>query len=619
MTIVGKGISSFAQHADKIVPLKTNPVLTSLAHENARKRGLHKITPPPPNPIKTIGLPFLDDFAKSSPYPNPKLWQNNQVTVNYDYPLCPHTLGVATFDGVNADGMPYNPSCPPYGSYPADTLTSQLIALYSACPTHGPGDSVYFSFYWEAAGLGDPPKQNDTLILEFFNGYTWNEVWYHLGYIPQPPDTGFHLVMICLDTSEYFIDGFQFRFRNYANTSGDLDQWHIDEVYLNYGRSFADTVQFNVSYVYECPSLLKNYRSEPWEQFKPGDLKTTIQPIPNRDNDTVIINTHYAASISPAGFMNTYNGGNQDATPFYNTGYMNYGPFTSPAFTFTAAPLSGATTYTLTQVLTTNPSYRDATDDTLRYEQVFSNYYAYDDGTAEAAYMINGNGNPVQVAEQYTLNYPDTLTGVDIFFNYVMTNTQGYTFLLALWSDAGGMPGTLIYENDSIYNPKYPDSLNGFVYYKFNLPLPVSANTPVYVGLIQTFGDSINIGWDWNDNSQFQIFYNVGLGWNYSTYMGALMMRPVFGKNNFNAVQELHSNSSGLLLYPNPANDIVNLNMSLAPGAILRIYSVDGKQLLENLNFSGDIINIAQYPRGFYIVELIPKDSVPQTFKLVKI
>ncbi len=605
-------------HADRVVPLHTNPVLTSLARKKSQTIKVHKITPPPQNPIKTVGLPFLDDFAKSGPYPNPKLWQNNNVFVNNSYPICPHTLGVATFDGVNSIGMPYNPGCPLNGSYPADTLTSQLIALYAACPTHSPADSVYFSFYWQAGGLGDPPKPNDTLVLEFFNGSVWNEVWYHLGYTPQPPDTGFHLVMIALDSSEYFINGFQFRFRSYANTSGNLDHWHIDEVYLNYNRSHADTAQFAVSFVYECPSLLKNYQFEPWEQFEPGDLKSSITS-PNRNNDTVTINTTYTAYVTPAGFMTPYNGGAQNATPFYITGYMNYNPFTAPSYSYTAAPLSGPITYDLTQVLVTTPSYRDGSIDTLQFKQIFSNYYAYDDGTAEGAYMVNGNNNPVQLAEQFTLNNPDTLTGVYIFFSYVMTNTTGYTFLLTLWNNAGGMPGSIIYENDSIYNPVFPDSLDEFVYYKFNNPQPIPANTPVYIGLTQTFGDSINIGWDWNNNNQYKVFYNIGLGWNFSSYPGSLMLRPVFGKHNFNAVQEVQNASSSLMLYPNPAQNEVYLNMPMLPGTLLRIYGADGRLWLEDKNFSGNKLDVAGLPRGFYFLQFTPQDGVPMSFKLVRL
>ncbi|HXB11940.1 MAG TPA: hypothetical protein VNZ45_08150, partial [Bacteroidia bacterium] len=343
-------ISAYAiaqEHRDHITTLSCNPVLANKARQSQRK--YHKITPPPNPPVIVTHLPFLDDFSRPGPYPDPTKWQNNNVFVNYDFPICPHTLGVATFDGVNSMGMPYDPSCPLGAYQPADTLTSQLIDLGNYILV---GDSIYFSFYWQAGGLGSAPQTNDSLILEFFNGQTWNEVWFHLGYTPYAPDTGFHLVMLSLNKVEdsikdiynlpdslYFISGFQFRFRNYANTSGNLDHWHIDEVYMNKFRSSLDTVQNNVSFVYESPSLLQNYEFMPWEQLaSTNDLKLNFTA-PNRNNDTVLINSTYQYSITPSGFWNDDALSSKNAYPFQfrlaDSGYMKYPPFTYPPLSFT--------------------------------------------------------------------------------------------------------------------------------------------------------------------------------------------------------------------------------------------------------------------------------------------
>src|ERR1700727_1979288 len=112
-------LSAFSQgHSDHLSPLGTNPALVKLTRQNAANR----ITPPPPHPIKVLKLPFLDDFSKPSTFPDTAIWINGGVFTNYTYPTSPHTLGVATFDGVNSYGLPYDPSASAYGSYPADTL-----------------------------------------------------------------------------------------------------------------------------------------------------------------------------------------------------------------------------------------------------------------------------------------------------------------------------------------------------------------------------------------------------------------------------------------------------------------------------------------------------------------
>jgi hypothetical protein len=613
-------ISAYAmaqEHRDHISPLPCNPVLASKARLSQKK--FHKITPPPNPPIIITHLPFLDDFSRPGPYPDPKKWQNNNVFVNYNYPTCPHTLGVATFDGVNSMGMPYNPSCPLGAFEPADTLTSQLINMGD----NHTYDSIYFSFYWEAGGLGSAPQPNDTLILEFFNGTTWNEMWYQLGYSPAPPDTSFHLVMIKVADPQYFVNGFQFRFRNYATTSGNLDHWHIDEVYMAKYRSYLDQYQYDVSFVYESPSLLQNYEFMPWEQLASiNDLKSNLTVF-MRNNDTTNVhtslNTQYLYNAIP-GFLTGYNGGSYNDSTFITIGYVKFPPQTFPPLSFTSFTLPGPVTYPFTQILIPPSNDFDGWNDTLRFNQVFSNYYAYDDGTAEASYSIVPFSNtPASLAIQFHVNNLDTLIGVYIYYNYVLTNTRDYTFRLTLWGDGGGMPGSILYEDTAIYSPKYSDSTDGFTYYKLSHPQVISNNSNIYFGFIQTFGDSINIGWDWNDNNEYMIFYCLdGVNWNYSSYTGSVMLRPVFGNRIFNAVSEVKNNEpSSVTLYPNPARDEVYISPAMLANTTLRIYGADGKLWEENENYSGNAISTGALPPGFYIVELTPKDGKTEFQKLL--
>ena len=136
------------------------------------------------------------------------------------------------------------------------------------------------SFYFQPGGgsgymwerIGNAPAVEDSIILEFYdNGNErWNIVWASAGFELDTlyANTGlfFKYVNILIDDSAYFSDKFRFRFRNYCsldNTakpglSGNTDQWNIDYVYINNGRSAGDTTIRDVAFVMPANSFLRN-------------------------------------------------------------------------------------------------------------------------------------------------------------------------------------------------------------------------------------------------------------------------------------------------------------------------------------------------------------------------
>src|SRR5581483_4826134 len=80
---------------------------------------------------------------------------------------------------------------------------------------------------------------------------------------------------------------------------------------------------------------------------------------------------------------------------------------------FTYTPLTGPTDMAVNQYFTFNGDVNNW-NDTLSFDQMFHDFYAYDDGTAEASYFITGNA-PVELAEQITVNNLDTLRGVELY------------------------------------------------------------------------------------------------------------------------------------------------------------------------------------------------------------
>jgi len=102
------------------------------------------------------------------------------VYFNSNFPISPPSFCVATFDGLDSTGYPYDFSSQTAHGI-ADSLTSHPIDLSVII------DSVYLSFQYQAQGNGNAPEQNDSLRLDFFSkaDSSWVRVW-------SVPCTGTH-------------------------------------------------------------------------------------------------------------------------------------------------------------------------------------------------------------------------------------------------------------------------------------------------------------------------------------------------------------------------------------------------------------------------------------------
>jgi hypothetical protein len=237
--------------------------------------------------------------------------------------------------------------------------------------------------------------------------------------------------------------------------------------------------------------------------------------------------------------------------------------------------------------------------------QRFYNYYAYDDGTPEESYGLSPKGS--QLAYRFYLNKsPDTLRAVRFFFNKTLSNSSQQFFNLCVWDDNAGYPGDTLYVD--LVMPKYADSLNKFVTYHLNPPIPVTGI--FYVGWKQTTDDNLCVGFDRANNSQSEIFYNVSGPWVKSAYAGSLLIRPVVGKPIPLGSGDIVSTDRRLVLYPNPCTSgtlhvripgISGESMEPAKGTIA-IYDLTGRRrLFTSLQESIDVSNL---PGGFYFAEV---------------
>ncbi|MBX7109685.1 MAG: T9SS type A sorting domain-containing protein [Chitinophagales bacterium] len=515
---------------------------------------------PENNTRSAVALPFIDDFSYPGPDPDPALWINSGGNLNFSFPRDPVTYGVLTLDGLNGNGIPYDTVSYNFSSIDsADIVTSTPVLLGSLSSA----DSVYLSFYYQPGGIGDVPNTQmfnlfnygvsfgDSIMLEFKdNTGAWKHIWAHDGSSVQP----FKQVMVRITKPAYFHDDFQFRFRNYASIIGNYDQWHIDYVRLNSGRNHADTLINDVAVQLYPTSILKSYQAMPWHQFQNYQEKERADEhlLVVKNNFNAVKNTSYhfdaAEKLTGASvFESVVQSNNINASDTAQVRLATYDiqDFFNDTVIIATRYIVGATGDINTR------------NDTIIREQVFSNVMAYDDGSAEATYRLLGS--PASLAQQYIVNEPDTLQGIEIHFVNTDEDMGQNLFSLIVWS-ALNDEDTLY--RDDFLKPRFTSQLNGFKFYRFSRPVIVTDT--FYIGFQQTsFAADIktDIGFDLNVDGSSHLKYNIDSNWIDSQFPGTVMMRPVMGKAiPFQvSADEPSGNDYPVTVFPNPVHDVLIL------------------------------------------------------------
>ncbi len=603
--------------------LQTNPVIIQHYNQHYNNIIKHHIVP---QPIPNDTLPFLDDFSRPGPYPDSSKWIDKSVFINRTFAIAPPSIGVATFDGLDSTGYPYDFSASPTTVAPADYLTSRPINMPAAGGDYD--SSVFFSFYYQAQGNGIYPKTDDSLVLEFYapNSRTWNWIWSVPGYQPVFPDTGFHLVMIHIKDTAFFQTGFQFRFRNYACPCGNVDHWNIDYVYLNKSRNYNDTVFQDIAFVYNPSPLLKNYHQMPWRQFIRSELADTLSTF-IRNNNTSAVNRTYTYQIDSGSttLSPIWTPSASNLFPFDTSGYCPYKPFARPPMVDSSSigPVFKDTAeFVWTSYFNNNSGDFDYYNDTVRYYQRFTDYYAYDDGTAEQAYFLQSEPTfDPSFCMQFKLNAVDTIRAIELFFNPVVTNATLFGFRLAVWNDKGGMPGTQIYTDTILEYPDYVQgTFNQFAVYRMRDTAFVLQPGYWYFGFTQdnstTNENPLNIGFDVNTNSNSKTWVNVDGSWQQSDptgpngpVTGTVMLRPLFGVNrSLTGIQNPKKPAVNFAVYPNPASTSANLILSSSnesnPTYSMSLLDTYGNLLLTINNYKATPIDCSSLAEGVYFIRL---------------
>jgi hypothetical protein len=554
----------------------------------------------------TLSLPFLDDFSNPSVYPDSSRWINGQVYINNSFGYHQPTYGVATFDAMDSTGAIYKTAT--VESFPADELTSRAINLFLPADT-----TVYLSFYYQPQGLGDAPEPEDSLVLEFYapDLKQWDRVWS----APGSGVTDFKLTMINITDSRYLQDGFRFRFRNYASLAPayepslkvNADHWNLDYVYLNNGRHFNDTVMQDASLLRSTGSLLLNYTSIPWEHFKTVGISAVKAIFPVNLNNLSPERRFFSPrlTITPlwaTGAVFVKDLAQDEVKAFESLNYdaaFNYG--------FSANGQDSAL-FRITLDMNQTTSDWIPGNDSIVSEQLFSDYYAYDDGTAEAGYGLVGEGAKTgKVACRFTnLGGTDSLRAVDFYFNQSFDNASRKYFRLAIWADDNGSPGELIFTQDG--GIPYYDGINRFQRMVIDSALFVQGT--YYVGWMQTTADFLNIGFDRQNNHQDDLFYNLNGTWVNSSFEGTVMIRPVFTNKSLKTSSDgsLFIGDAGLnaRTYPNPANDRITVETDEPAGNLrVSLFDLNGRMVRDLVRTGPTVsMDVAAVPNGLYFIQI---------------
>jgi hypothetical protein len=247
-------------------------------------------------------------------------------------------------------------------------------------------------------------------------------------------------------------------------------------------------------------------------------------------------------------------------------------------------------------------------NDTLIYTQAFTDCYAYDDGSAEAAYGITSPF--AQMAVRFDALRSDTIKGVRIYFNPMVEDTRPFQFTLVIWNeDANGKPGTELYRRTSTYNPSYGNGINGFIDYPID-DATVILSGKFFAGLEQISPIQLNIGLDRNTNFRTQQYYRSTGTWYQTQFDGTWMIRPVFESCPFDVldIKEVYDSSLEFKFFPNPSSDKITLRLP-AGEFQMEIFSSTGNRVYLGSAEDGKSIDISSLAAGLYFIRAIGTDG----------
>jgi hypothetical protein len=559
-------------------------------------------------PIDT--LPFFDDFAGYHGNPKSQNWeQGGGVFVNNTFGINPPSYHVATFDGLKADGKPYNPK-DKYANGLTDNLTSVPLNLEK----YEPKDSLYISFFWQAGGHGEnpDPSDGDYLALEFKDSSDkWTTIWKE-----QDINTPFEQVIKPILDPKYFHSTFQFRFQSYGSTFGANDVWNLDYILLAPNRTAADTNYADFAILNTPGSMLKNYSAIPYHQFYNHISSQVKEKLSFK-----VFNYNVPAELylmnNDIGQFNTLKNKLDDSLiedfkietfAFGKTGNIaDWEPDYSKLANLNQ-PLLLKYHYT--------PSVTDSSlfsaNNTVADSTFILNYFAYDDHSAESSFSLQTRAG---VAVAFQSLQPDSIVGVAIDFLPFETDLSGNEFEIFLWNSVtpGKTTESAIASQKVHISYSTPGSIARFYFAN-----PVAINGEFLVGFKSEFNfDRLYVGFDLNNNSSDKIRYMLGDIWydykSQSHAPGSIMIRPIFGGDHYVPILVTNKPKPNedliVQIYPNPNKGSFTIDGKITE---YKVYNLSGLLVEEqkaSVYQNSHHVNLDTLPNGVYFIHLTNREN----------
>ena len=612
--------------------MKFSAVVLTLCFSKIAWRQLPKLSIENANSVTTVntfadtlnGLPFWDDFSTSQNGIDSLKWVNSQnVFINNSLPVNPPTQYVATFDGINSSGSPYNENASFSGL--GDELISAPIDLSS---TEINQNTVFLSFFWQLQGNGELPERRDSLSLQFLDVDTiWTSQNINLESNQNALNGGvenlsrsfngdprFQQVIIPVNEDKYFHEGFQFKFSSYSNLSGVYDTWHIDYVYLNSGRSPTDTEHFDRSFSGQPTTLFYPYVEMPAHQFRANPSKYLTSLGASTSNlagiffptevQHTITNLITNQSIS-SGFILQYEQDPMDLGREF-LGISTDGiDLAQDSITLRSTFIHKSGDKRLFEELDTSGDtlFLDVdlkVNDTLTTDYLLHNYFAYDDGSAEFASGVNQIG--AELAVQFFVEEQDTLTDIAINFPRINPSSVGQALELRVW-------GSL--ESYLRGQPFVVESSVRDEFQTITLSTPLIVTDTFYIGFKQFTNDFVGVGIDRNNlGGADKIYSRTSDEWVQNNRLqGSFLMRPIF-RDSKDFV--LASEKIELNIYPNPIENQFRIEGSYDA---ITVMDLGGKEVYSSKQNS--IHDISKLSPGLYLIKILSKNTV-QHQKIIK-
>lgn len=565
---------------------------TNLEFPKKHKRLVYKTN------FDTLQLPFFDDFFQKNVYPDSNLWLDKWVYVNGHFALEPPTYGVATFDFFDEKGKPYK-QLGSSGLYGADTLTSNFINLKdSFSKKYTPADSIVLSFFVQAKGLGFKRTAPDKLVLQVKDSSgNWANAWENSTLEGGP----FQYVAIPIQAPSYLHKHFQFRFINFTPAWGNANQWHVDYILLDKNRTTRN-IGFEDYAIQSMPtSLLKDYFSMPYSHFLSGEnllndstwfyvsnLSKVVRQFQVRHADSAI-----GLQLSQTNF-------NQNVT---NCAAQSNSLRRFPMYDIGSFSEEMLTIQRRIEMQEDGIQNENRNNDILRVQQKFRNYFAYDDGSAEASFGFNDLSTGLgKIAVQFEMHRPDTLRGFSIFFNQELKDLSTAQIALAVWTKLDEGQENLLWERSQI-TPTYTDSINGYHYYDLDTFLSLPKGK-FFIGWTQTDNFNLHVGFDKNGGNRYhkvlenqKIWSNIFGNWEkVNGLYGSPMIRAFVGspyQPNASKIDRLKTDFS---IFPNPSSDKIYFERTLVH---IKLYDHTGRLVFSQKDRSNQI-TISKLSTGIY-------------------